>query len=138
MEDLGIDCLQSLYRERICFGQYTLGTVILVLPVDIFEIDRVTARHGGNLDSLLLQFIHDTHLRCTDSRNQGEVNVVEMFDGMCEIERSSSGHVHRLFGRYNLVECDMPYTAKFMHTLKNRFNLLSVHTIKLSKGRQNI
>ena len=30
------------------------------------------------------------------------------------IERSSSGHVHRLFGRYNLVECDMPYTAKFM------------------------
>mgnify|MGYP006904112107 CR=1 FL=1 len=42
---LRVDVLQIFHGERICFRQYTLRTVILVLSINILEINGVLTWH---------------------------------------------------------------------------------------------
>lgn len=59
MEDACIFVLEGICRKRVGLCQYTLGAVVLVFFVCIFEVHRMTAWEDFHLETFLSHFFHN-------------------------------------------------------------------------------
>ena len=82
MENLCLQVLQVFNSKGVCLCQYMLGTVILVLAINILEINRLARRHYLDQNTFATQFVNYMHIFGAQCCDQHIIDIWQTADGV--------------------------------------------------------
>ena len=116
MVDAGLYVAEAFDGERISFGEYALGAIVLIFTIFIFKVYGVARRNYLHVNAHLTQFVDGSHVSGSEGRNELKVLApIEVIHCVGKVVGCAARQVGLGMRCDNFIVCNMSDATNVVH-----------------------